>query len=71
MFQVDGNGRVLVPPRTSKEAVWPAGRKKDESAWREKSVSQPGHQGLVVTVKTSDFTVSEEAVHKERLSPKE
>lgn len=48
-----------------------AGRRMRALGAPEKSVSQPGHQGLVVTVKTSDFTVSEEAVHKERLSPKE
>lgn len=43
--------------------MWPEGRKKDESPWREKSVRRLDHQGLLVMVKTSDFTGSEEAFH--------
>lgn len=39
------------------KAVWP------ESPWREKSVRRLDHQGLLVMVKTSDFTGSEEAFH--------
>lgn len=45
-------------------ALWPEGRKKDENTCREKSVIWLRHQGLLVVVKTSDFTVSEEAVHR-------
>ena len=40
---------------SSRKALWPEGRKKDDSGQREKSDGWPDQQGLLVTLKTGFY----------------